>query len=343
MGWCYTAHRQGGEREQPSGDESLAVIGPLDVGRQIAGLLIGRMVSVRVVFFLAEGGYLDIRCGGDMVFATCRGSWSTGPKTRQLSDETTSRPMETHHQPTMSTQSPQQYVFERIGRIHSCYQQKFAIPRQSGAVPEAPATIELLGDAAVPQSVRGLDQFSHIWVQFVFDQHLDTGWRPTVRPPRLGGNRRVGVFASRAPHRPNPIGMSAVRLQGIECDCVGVRIHVLGGDFLDGTPVLDIKPYLPYSDTISEAEAGFAPALTPTHEVTFTEQADRQLRATQEFDTNRTRRIIMDTLAYNPRPSANRDPTPDNPFATRMCGLDIHWFEQDGIIRVCAVKQLGAP
>lgn len=240
----------------------------------------------------------------------------------------------------MRTQAPSQYVFEPIGRIHSCYQQKFAIPRQPGAVPEAPATIELRGDAAVPESVRGLDEFSHIWVLFLFEQHLDAGWRPTVRPPRLGGNRRVGVFASRAPYRPNLIGMSAVRLRNIECDPGGVRIHVLGGDFLDGTPVLDIKPYLTYSDAIPEADAGFAPDLTPTHAVLFTELAEQQLHAVKEPDTARIRRIIADTLAYNPRPATHRKATAEKPFATRMCGLDIHWFETAGTIQVCAIQKV---
>ncbi len=244
----------------------------------------------------------------------------------------------------MRAQASSQHAFEPIGLIHSCYQQKFAVPRQSGAVPEATATIELHGDAAVPESVRRLETFSHIWVLFVFDQHLDAGWRPTVRPPRLGGNRRVGVFASRAPHRPNPIGMSAVRLQKIECDSSGVCIHVLGGDFLDGTPVLDIKPYLPYSDAIPDADSGFAPGLTPTHTVTFTEQAEQQLHAAHASDTDRIRRIIEQTLAYNPRPAIQRVPTQNKPFATRMCGLDIHWFATgNNAIRVCTVKQLRTP
>ena len=150
------------------------------------------------------------------------------------------------------------FTFAPIGVIHSCFKEKFGIPRQPGLVPAARAVLELLPPYNRAEAVRGLEGFSHIWVSFVFHACLDAPWKPTVRPPRLGGNRRLGVFATRSTHRPNPIGLSAVELERIETGPGRVLLHLKGADLMDGTPVLDIKPYLPYSDVIPGATGGFA-------------------------------------------------------------------------------------
>lgn len=148
------------------------------------------------------------------------------------------------------------FNFSPIGIVHSPFKEKFGIPRQPGLA-KIDATIELIAPFAQPDAVSGLDQFSHIWITFVFHAVAERAWKPLVRPPRLGGNEKIGVFATRSTHRPNPIGLSVVELLRVEIDG-GVKLHIRGADLLDGTPVLDIKPYIPYADAIPEARAGFA-------------------------------------------------------------------------------------
>ena len=145
-----------------------------------------------------------------------------------------------------------------IARIHTNFPEKFGIPRQSGIV-DTPGYIVFEPPYNNPDAVRGLEEFSHIWIIWEFSESKREYWSPTVRPPRLGGNTRIGVFASRSPYRPNPIGLSCVELERIEIDSkLGPVIFVRGADILDGTPILDIKPYLPYSEAKTEARGGFA-------------------------------------------------------------------------------------
>ena len=146
------------------------------------------------------------------------------------------------------------YTFEPVGIIHSPYKEKFGIPRQSSLVRAARAQLELFAPYNHPDAVRGLEAFSHIWIQFVFHQTAARGWTPLVRPPRLGGNARVGVFASRSTHRPNPIGLSLVELAGIDYTG-GLKLNLTGADLVDGTPVLDIKPYIPFVESRPDAAA----------------------------------------------------------------------------------------
>ena len=145
-----------------------------------------------------------------------------------------------------------------IGHIYNDYDGKFGIPRQSGLVPEVVSRVVLLPEYRRPEAFRGLAGFSHIWLLWLFSEFLGEGWSPTVRPPRLGGNQRVGVFASRSPNRPNPIGLSAVRLLEIRRPEDEPELLVAGADILNGTPILDIKPYVPYADSWPEAQGGFA-------------------------------------------------------------------------------------
>lgn len=159
-----------------------------------------------------------------------------------------------------------------IGYIRSCFMEKFAIPRQPLLAPAARGTLELLPPFDQAEALEGLEQVSHIWLLFLFHQALEDKPRLKVRPPRLGGNRSLGVFATRATHRPNGIGQSVVRLEGFEAG----RLWLSGIDLLDGTPVLDIKPYVPYADAVADARNGIADAPPPGIAVEWSEQARRQ-------------------------------------------------------------------
>ena len=150
------------------------------------------------------------------------------------------------------------FQFEQIGVIHSPYKEKFAVPRQPGLVTSGGGELHLLAPYNQADAVRGLEAFSHLWVVFVFHQTMEGGWRPTVRPPRLGGNARMGVFATRSTFRPNPIGMSLVELKGIRCQKDRVILELGSLDLVDGTPVIDIKPYLPFAEALPDARASYA-------------------------------------------------------------------------------------
>ena len=227
-----------------------------------------------------------------------------------------------------------EFQFDSIGVVHSCFKQKFGIPRQPGLV-DIPAVIELYPDYAREEAVRGLDAFSHIWVLFVFHQALRDGWKPMVRPPRLGGNERVGVFASRSMFRPNPIGLSAVALDSIECAAGAVRLHIRGGDFLDGTPVLDLKPYLPYADAVPAARGGYAPEPPDTRwSVEFTPQAEARIEACRARLPD-LRDTIIALLQYDPRPAYQDDATAEQrSFAMRLYDFDLKWTLADGRVLV---------
>lgn len=149
-----------------------------------------------------------------------------------------------------------------IGHIETDFKEKFGIPRQSGLVKESRGRVLFEKEYNVPEAFRGLEDFSHIWVLWQFSEAVRETWSPTVRPPLLGGNKRMGVFATRSPFRPNSVGLSALKLEGVEfSEKEGVVLHVSGADLLDGTPVYDIKPYLPYADSIPDAVGGFTESL----------------------------------------------------------------------------------
>lgn len=174
------------------------------------------------------------------------------------------------------------YNFEPIGVAHTCFKEKFGIPRQPGLVASARAVIKLRNEASLRGALSGLEGFSHLWLVFVFHENgLAAGrtWKPSIRPPRLGGARKVGVLASRSPHRPNPIGLSVVRLDKVIAAAKGgPELHVSGVDLLDGTPILDVKPYLPYADSVPAARAGWADEPIERVEVAFDQAALSALR-----------------------------------------------------------------
>jgi len=224
-----------------------------------------------------------------------------------------------------------------LGIVHSCFRQKFGIPRQPGLVPEAEASIEILPPYDRDEAFRGLEQVSHIWLVFIFHQAMREEWSPTVRPPRLGGNQRIGVFATRSNFRPNPIGLSLVRLTGIERRDGRLYLEVRGGDLLDGTPILDIKPYLPYADSVEGASTGFADAPPDTLPVQFSEQAAAQL---QEFDNTEGRlsSLIASMLSYDPRPAYQQQPGRE--YGCQVHDYNVIWKVEDGVVHVLAIEKI---
>ncbi|POZ63978.1 tRNA (N6-threonylcarbamoyladenosine(37)-N6)-methyltransferase TrmO [Chromobacterium alticapitis] len=197
------------------------------------------------------------------------------------------------------------YSFEPIGVIRSPYREKFGIPRQPSLVSAARVTLELLPPYDHPDCVRGLADFSHVWIHFVFHETLARGWQPLVRPPRLGGNAKVGVFASRSTHRPNPIGLSLVELASVNT-AGRVMLELAGADLLDGTPVLDIKPYIPFVESRPEARGGFVDGPPPRLSVAWSDNALRQLA--ELAPPPGFAELVEQVLAQDPRPAYQNDP-----------------------------------
>lgn len=228
--------------------------------------------------------------------------------------------------------------FETIAIVRSPFKEKFGVPRQPGLVPQAKGRVEMLAPFNRPEAVDGLHGYSHIWIQFVFDRALRTQWQPTVRPPRLGGNRRVGVFASRSPFRPNPIGLSVVRLEHVVTEGGSVVLEVSGLDLVDGTPVIDIKPYLAYVDSIPDAVSGFAAAAPgPLCKVQFSSKALNQL--TSRPDGKALREMIAALLATDPRPAYIKAGQQQRVYGIRLYDFDLRWQLVDGTARVLELAQ----
>lgn len=222
---------------------------------------------------------------------------------------------------------PTEVCFRPIGRIHSPFDDKFGIPRQARLAPAAAAQLRLLPPYDREEALSGLEGFSHLWLLSVFHQDcLGADWQPMVRPPRLGGRVKVGVFASRSPYRPNPIGLSAVEYHGFERHRLGLRLYLGGVDLLDGTPVLDIKPYVPYADALPDARPGFTADLPDAHwEVVFSTQASEDLARADPDAQLDLRTLIEQVIGLDPRPGyMDRYPQRDT-FALRLHGCDIHW------------------
>lgn len=216
------------------------------------------------------------------------------------------------------------WQFEPVGIIHSCFAEKFAIPRQPLLAPAATATLELLPPYDQPEALEGLEGVSHLWLLFVFHAAGHGSKHLRVRPPRLGGNQRIGVFASRATHRPNPIGQSVVRLDGI----VDGRLQLSGVDLLDGTPVLDIKPYVPYADAVEGAVNPLAPAPPAPIAVHWQPAALLQAEAEQQRLQQPLVTLVEQCLAQDPKP-AYQQPDASRQYGVRFWDVNVRWHYPD--------------
>lgn len=220
-----------------------------------------------------------------------------------------------------------------IARIHTDFPTKFGVPRQSGLASALESTIVFEPEFRNPDALRGIEDFSHIWLIWQFDRALREGWSPTVLPPKLGGKTRVGVFATRSPFRPNSIGLSSVRLTGVELQTKdGPILHVAGADLVDGTPIFDIKPYLPYADAHPDAIDGFEgkrhaePLL-----VVFPPELEAQIPPEK-------REGLRQALACGPIPGYQHDPT--RRYGFNFCGRDVRFTIEDRTLTVVEIVML---
>lgn len=218
-----------------------------------------------------------------------------------------------------------------IARIHNDFPSKFGIPRQSGLVEALKARVVFEPDFRSPEAVRGLEGFSHIWLIWQFSQAVREDWSPTVRPPRLGGNQRVGVFATRSPFRPNPIGLSCVKLEKVDYTAPGGPVLLVrGADLLDGTPIFDVKPYVPLADCRPQAVGGFSDqhredGLSVDFPPALLEQVPEEKRA-----------ALLGVLAQDPRPSYQHDP--QRVYGMAFAGLEVRFTVEGNILTVRGIQ-----
>lgn len=224
------------------------------------------------------------------------------------------------------------FLIKQIAHIQSDFPTKFGVPRQSGMIDALRSTVVFEPEFRNPDALRGLEEFSHLWLIWQFSQAVRPDWSPTVRPPRLGGNRRMGVFATRSPFRPNPIGLSCVRLLGVGQDpALGPVLQVAGADLMDGTPIFDVKPYLPYADCRPEATGGFTdqvvkPVLTVEIPPQWLAQVPEDRRA-----------ALTAVLACDPRPSYQHDPK--RVYGFRFAGLEVKFTVNGEYLTVCQITR----
>ncbi len=224
------------------------------------------------------------------------------------------------------------------------------MPRQALMVSEAKAVLKLNPRGGFAEAVARLDSFTHLWVVFVFHQNKERPWRPTIEAPRLLGEKKVGVFASRSPYRPNPIGLSAVKLESIDLMAAGgIELHLSGVDLLDGTPVLDVKPYLPYADRIEGASPGWADEVLQRYPVEFSERSLETLAKHAGLHP-RLELLIRQMLEWDPRPTSQRRAFPvlapettAETFAFRILGLDVQWRIREGVFHVERIAEVRCP
>ena len=220
-----------------------------------------------------------------------------------------------------------------IARMHSDFATKFGIPRQSGLVEELRSTIVFEPEFRNPDALRGIEDFSHLWIIWQFSEAVRTDWSPTVRPPRLGGNTRMGVFATRSPFRPNNLGLSSVKLLGVEHTAeFGTVLHVGGADLMDGTPIFDIKPYISYGDSHPEATGGFTDT---AGEFLLHVEFPESLLTLLPDDK---RQAAIGVLSHDPRPSYQRKP--DRIYGLTFAGYDIRFKVAEDVLTVLEVRKV---
>lgn len=222
-------------------------------------------------------------------------------------------------------------VIRPIAHIQSDFPTKFGIPRQAGVVEELEARVVFCPEYRNPDALRGLEGFSHIWLIWQFSEAVREGWSPTVRPPRLGGNVRMGVFATRSPFRPNALGLSCVRLLGVELKGKdGPVLRVAGADLMNGTPIFDIKPYIPYADCRPEASGGFAPDAGEKLTVEFSEQSRKNIPAEKLG-------ALTGVLENDPRPRYQKDA--QRVYALEFAGMEIRFSVSNGLLTVVSAEK----
>ena len=219
---------------------------------------------------------------------------------------------------------------EAIGVMRTCFGEKFAVPRQPGLCPSAWGRVHFHEGYRGEDFLRGIEGFSHVWVIFGFHETSEQAWSPTVRPPRLGGNQRVGVFASRSTFRPNGLGLSLCRIEEVAMSPDGPVLRLGGVDLIDGTPVYDLKPYLAYAEAIPDARCGYAADAPASLSVVIDATAERAFAALPVRD----QAIIREALALDPRPAAHDDP--ERIYGTRLCGVNVR-FQVGEEVRVVEV------
>ncbi|MBR4451720.1 MAG: tRNA (N6-threonylcarbamoyladenosine(37)-N6)-methyltransferase TrmO [Clostridia bacterium] len=221
-----------------------------------------------------------------------------------------------------------------IARIYNDYVSKFGVPRQSGLVENENSIIVFEPEYRYPEALRGLEEYNYLWLIWEFSEFKGKEWSPTVRPPRLGGNRRMGVFATRSPHRPNPLGLSAVRLEGIkEINGQGTVIVVSGADLMNGTPIYDIKPYLHYADCKQDSNNGFVSAESPLLEVVIDEKMSAEIPGEKLV-------VLKKVLAQDPRPRYIDDA--DREFGLSFSGFNIKFKVNENILTVTEIEKIRA-
>lgn len=225
----------------------------------------------------------------------------------------------------------QSYSLKPIGVIHSCFKEKFAIPRQPALAPAARGEIELFAPYDDPVAIEGLENISHLWLSFIFHQAMpkEGEVRLRVRPPRLGGNKKIGVFATRATHRPNPLGLSVVKLEGIKDG----RLQISGIDLLDGTPIIDIKPYVPYADSLPHASNTMASDSPELSRIEFESEALIAAELHGERLDQPVKELVEQMLAQDPKP-AYQKPDPERIYGVKIWDLEVKWryLQQDCLV-----------
>jgi tRNA-Thr(GGU) m(6)t(6)A37 methyltransferase TsaA len=228
-------------------------------------------------------------------------------------------------------------ILTPIASVRSCFGEKFAIPRQPGLCPSAWGRLVFHPEYRSPEAVRGIEGFSHLWLIFGFHETVEQGWKPTVRPPRLGGNQRVGVFASRSTFRPNGLGLSLVKLEGVDSSASDGPVMWLGGlDVLYGTPFYDVKPYLPYAEAIPEATGGYADEALSRMPVEISPQAAAGFSRLPP----RARAVVLEALSLDPRP-ATRTENSGREFGALLCGCNVRFVIGEGTCRVTGIDPAG--
>ena len=220
-----------------------------------------------------------------------------------------------------------------IARMHSDFKTKFGIPRQAGLVEELRSTVVFEPEYRDPEALRGIEEFTHLWLIWQFSAAVRPDWSPTVRPPRLGGNERMGVFATRSPFRPNFMGLSCVKLLGVEhTKDLGTVLHVGGADLMDGTPIFDVKPYIPYGDCHPEASGGFTDrAKDFLLKVDFPEDLLKQIPQEKQAS-------LLGVLSHDPRPSYQKDP--ERVYGLSFGGFDVRFQVREETLTVLEVNPL---